>query len=262
MARTGRVSADVVKQRRRQLLELIGEQGNVAIEDLVASAGVSPMTVYRDLDALEEEGLINRPQRGVVAPVASRLNEVSAALRMEQHSAEKAAIARRASKLIPPGSSVLVDDSTSAIWVLRELAGVPLTVITNSLLVARELERRSNARLFVTGGEYQPWAESLLGKPTLDMIANLRADYCLVSSSGMSDNQCFHPYEGVAQVKQAMIAAAEHPVLLVDHTKFARRALHRFADLADFQSVVVDDGTDPSIIQGMKDQGVDVLVAD
>ncbi len=142
----------------------------MSLEDVASEAGVSTMTAYRDIEALVEEGLVTRQGRGTVSAAASRLSEVSALLRLEQNSTEKATIARAAASLIRPGSSVLIDDSTSALWALRELASVPLTVVTNSLLVAREVEPRSAARMLVTGGEYQPWAESLLGKTALDML--------------------------------------------------------------------------------------------
>ncbi|MGC3995638.1 MAG: DeoR/GlpR family DNA-binding transcription regulator [Propionicimonas sp.] len=262
MARSGgRASADAVRQRRRRLAELVAQRGTLSVEEIVAETGVSAMTAYRDIDALEEEGLLTRQQRGVVAATASRLSEVSAALRMEQHAAEKEEIAAAAAALVRPGSSVLVDDSTSALWTLRALAGVPLTVVTNSLLVARELSRTPTTRLLVTGGEYQPWAESLLGKTTLDMVAGVRADYCLLSASGISDDQCFHPYEDVAQVKRAMIASAEQPILLLDHTKFARRALHRFAALTDFAHVVVDSRTPAAEVEHLRAVGPSVTRA-
>ncbi|MFT4110835.1 DeoR/GlpR family DNA-binding transcription regulator [Propionicimonas sp.] len=257
----GRASADAVRQRRRRLAELVSQRGTLSVDEIVAETGVSAMTAYRDIDALEEAGLLTRPQRGVVAASASRLSEVSAALRLEQHGTEKQQIAAAAAAVVRPGSSVLVDDSTSALWTLRALAGVPLTVVTNSLLVARELARTPTVRLLVTGGEYQPWAESLLGRTTLDMIAGVRADYCLLSASGISDDQCFHPYEDVAQVKRAMIASAEQPILLLDHTKFARRALHRFAALADFAHVVVDSRAPAPELAHLRERGVGVVVA-
>lgn len=257
----GRASADVVRQRRRRLAELIARRGTLTVDDIVGETGVSAMTAYRDIDALAEDGLVVRQQRGVVSAAASRLSEVSATLRLEQHGTEKAEMAVAAAALVRPGSSVLVDDSTSALWVLRELAGVPLTVVTNSLLVARELARAPGVRLLVTGGEYQPWAESLLGPTTIDMVAGVRADYCLLSASGISDDACFHPYEDVARVKRAMIASAQRPVLLLDHSKLERTALHRFAALTDFAVVVVDAGTPAAQVAHVRDLGVDVVVA-
>lgn len=257
----GRRSAEAVRQRRHEIAELVAARGTMAIEEIAATAGISAMTAYRDIEALEEEGLLARLGRGTVSATASRLTEVSAVLRMKQNSWEKQQIAAAAAPLIRPGSSVSMDDSTSSLWALRALQGTPLTLVTNSLLVAKEVEPRSSVRLFITGGEYQHWAESLLGKSTVDMISGMRTDYCLVSTSGLSDGLCLHPYEDVAQVKRAMIASAEHPILLLDHTKFSRRALHSFASLTDFSHVVVDSATDAAEIDKMRAQGVEVLVA-
>jgi DeoR/GlpR family transcriptional regulator of sugar metabolism len=50
--------------------------------------------------------------------------------------------------------------------------------------------------------------------------------------------------------------------VLVDHTKFARRALHRFVDLADVDRVVVDPGTPPGIVDDLAARGVAVAVAE
>ncbi|WGT47596.1 DeoR/GlpR family DNA-binding transcription regulator [Tessaracoccus lacteus] len=258
----GRASAEAVRRRRRLIAEKVAKRGTMSVEDVASETGVSTMTAYRDIEALVEEGLVTRQGRGTVSAAASRLSEVSALLRLEQNSAEKVAIARAAAALIRPGSSVLIDDSTSALWALRELASVPLTVVTNSLLVAREVEPRSAVRLLVTGGEYQPWAESLLGKTALDMISGIRTDYCLLSASGISDGRCFHPYEDVALVKRAMVASAEKAILLLDHTKFARRALHSFAPLTDFSHIVTDSAIDPADLELVRQLGPEVVVAE
>lgn len=261
MASTGgRASAEAVRARRHRLAEYIARRGTVSITDIVDTSGVSTMTAYRDIDALEAEGLVSR-QRGLVSAAASRLSEVSAVLRLEQNAPEKADIARTAATLIKPNSSLLVDDSTTALWALRALGDLPLTVVTNSLLVARDLERNSNIRLIVTGGEYQPWAESLLGSATLDMIAGVRADHCLLSTSGYHDGGCYHPYDDVAQVKRAMVTSSESPILLLDHTKFTRSALHRFADVTEFSHVVVDTATSSEVLEDLDNRGVETHIA-
>ncbi len=155
----------------------------------------------------------------------------------------------------------MVDDSTTALWVLRMLEVVPITVVTNSMLVARELERRSGVRLFVTGGEYQSWAEAMIGQTTTDVIRGIRADYALMSASGISDLQCFHPYEDCVQVKRTMMAATAESILLMDHTKLNRRALHTFATMTDFDQVVLDSETPDHVIDELRDRGVRIVKA-
>lgn len=176
------------------IAERVVKNGSASIEELVELTGVSAMTVYRDIEALEEAGVLLR-HRGQVTAVATGLNEIAASIRVNQNAELKQQVARVVARRIRPGSSIMVDDSTTALWVLRMLEVVPITVVTNSMLVARELERRSGVRLFVTGGEYQSWAEAMIGQTTTDVIRGIRADYALMSASGISDLQCFHPYE-------------------------------------------------------------------
>ena len=256
----GRGSAGALRERRMVIAERVVESGSASIEQLVELTGVSAMTVYRDIEALEDAGVLVR-HRGQVTAVATGLNEIAASIRVNQNAELKQQVARYVAGQIRPGSSILIDDSTTALWVLRMLEVVPITVVTNSMLVARELERRSGVRLFVIGGEYQGWAEAMVGQTTTGVIAGVRADYFLVSASGISDLQCFHPYEDCVQVKRAMMASAARPILLLDHTKLDRRALHTFASITDFDQVVMDAQTPDEVVAQLRDQQVRVVRA-
>lgn len=228
--------------RQMAIVDLVLRRGSVSMEDIGGQMGVSVMTIYRDINALESAGLLQR-DRGRVTAVASGLHEASAAFRLGQQPEVKTALADVVAPRIAPGSSLMLDDSTSGIFLLRALRrDMPLTVITNSLLVARETNSMANVKLFMTGGEYQDWADALMGPTALHMIADLDADYCVLSASGIEDGRCFHPYEDVAAVKQAMMRSARSSILLLDNAKMRRHALHSFARLQDFDLVVVDDG--------------------
>ncbi|MGA4670856.1 DeoR/GlpR family DNA-binding transcription regulator [Propionibacteriaceae bacterium Y1923] len=229
--------------RRHAIAELVFRRGTASMEELVAAVGVSLMTLYRDIAALEEAGILTR-QRGRVSALASGLHEAGAGFRVETNTEAKAEMAAHLANHIAPGSSILLDDSTSGTWVLRALTHVtPLTVITNSLLVTREVSARSDVKLLLTGGEFQPWAEAMLGPSALAMLAGVRADYCILSASGIEDGVVYHPYQDVAEVKRAMLRAGRRKILLLDHTKFQRRALHAFAELGEFDTVMVDHRT-------------------
>lgn len=256
----GRGSAGALRERRMTIAERVVKNGSASVDELVELTGVSAMTVYRDIEALEDAGVLLR-HRGQVTAVATGLNEIAASIRVNQNSELKQQVAKVVADWIRPGSSILVDDSTTALWVLRLLDVVPITVVTNSMLVARELERRSGVRLFVTGGEYQAWAESMLGQTTTDVISGIRADYSLMSASGISDLQCFHPYEDCVQVKRAMMRSAAQSILLLDHTKLDRRALHTFASLTDFDRVIVDAETPDQAVTEFRERGVEIVKA-
>lgn len=258
----GRGSLSAQRARHQKIAEAVIKRGSMSVEALATAAGVSVMTIYRDVAALEEAGILQR-QRGQVLAVASSLQEASAGFRLEQNAAVKASMAAVLAPLVGPGSSLMLDDSTSGVWLLRALENVsPLTVVTNSLLVAQELERRDDVRLFVLGGEYQPWAQSMMGPSTVAAISAMHAEFCVVSASGIVNGHCMHPYEDVVEVKKAMMRAAGRRVLVLDHTKFARRALHSFAALTDFDVVVVDAATPQAVRDELAAEGVQVLVSE
>lgn len=210
------------------------------MEEILTHTGVSTMTAYRDVNALEQAGLVRRDQ-GMVSAVVGGLDEASVTFRLDQNPREKQRLAQRAAERISTGSSLILDDSTSGVYVLRALPQtVTLTVITNSLLVARETHPMPNVRLFMTGGEYRGWADALMGPTTLRTIGALDADFCVISASGLKGGWCSHPYEDVAAVKRAMVDSARFKILIVDHTKLRRRALHTFAHISDFDLVLTD----------------------
>ncbi|MDO5722270.1 MAG: DeoR/GlpR family DNA-binding transcription regulator [Actinomycetaceae bacterium] len=247
--------------RQREIVQLAMRHGAVSVEDMVRELGVSTMTVYRDVAALEAAGLVRR-QRGKIIASASGLHEASAHYRLEQESASKRQIAKAVAPLIQPGESIMLDDSTSSVWLLRELLGsMGLSVVTNSLLVASQLQGNDNHSLFMLGGEYQPWADATMGPITIATLEKLHADVCVISASGVRDEAFFHPYADVAAVKKKMMEVSERTVLLLDHTKFSRRALHAFASVSDIDVMVVDAKTRKEDITRYRDMGVRVLVA-
>lgn len=154
------------------IAEHVIARGSVRVENLARAVGVSAMTIYRDVANLEQAGIVHL-DRGLVRAVATSLSEADAEFRLQQSPRLKQAMAEALAPRIAQGSSVMLDDSTSAMWVLRALRDVhPLTVITTSLLVANEAKQMDGVRLLMAGGEYEPWAHAMMG-PTA--AANLRA---------------------------------------------------------------------------------------
>ena len=63
------------------------------------------------------------------------------------------------------------------------------------------------------------------------------------------------------ETKRAMFNASARRILLIDHTKFERRALHGFAALSEFDTVIVDDHTPGEHVSRLRDKGIHVVVA-
>lgn len=249
------------QRRRNLLLQLVTGSGEQTVRALAEASGVTPMTIYRDVAALEARGLVLL-RRGTVQAVASNLAEAGVGPRTDQHVAEKRAMARAAAPLIPHGSSVVVDDSTSALYLLRALgASRALRVVTNSFAVADAVGGWGQGSLTFLGGEAEPWSRATSGPTTVYEIAQLHVDFCALSASGVMRDSLYHPYARVAEIKRAMIDAARTPILLLDHSKFSRSSMHRFAAFGDFAVVVTDAGTPQATVRRLGELVDRVLVA-
>jgi DeoR/GlpR family transcriptional regulator of sugar metabolism len=244
--------------RRRKITELVMAEGTLRIDDLVSTVGASAMTVYRDLSDLESQGLVHR-NRGYVSAASSLLYEAASEYRLQQNTAEKEEIARAAAELIEPGQALMLDDSTTGVYLARLLPDkAPLTVVTNHRGVFDELAGQQGIHLVGVGGDYLPWADAFVGGMALDALRAMRVDLVIMSVSAVTEGVCFYPQQEMVQLKKAMLASASRRVLYVDHTKFRRRALHAVAPTEDFDIVIVDSGTPQSEIEILRERGATV----
>jgi DeoR/GlpR family transcriptional regulator of sugar metabolism len=241
---TNAAAGSPARVRHAQIAELVLTQPFVAVKDLARMFDVSLMTIHRDLDELEAQGIL-RKVRGGATPQPSSIFESNVRYRITVARAEKQALANFALTLIEPGQAVILDDSTTVLTLARLVSSVtPLTVLTNSLGVLQELKSVPDLHLVVLGGDYLPRTNSFSGLVCEATIAAMRADVLFMSSMAVSGGVVFQPDQELALVKRAMIGAAARRILLIDSSKFGRVALHRVARLRDFDLVVVDDGID------------------
>ncbi|NVO13470.1 MAG: DeoR/GlpR transcriptional regulator [Rhodoplanes sp.] len=243
-------------ERRREIVKLVQNEKTVQLDDLSERLGVSRMTVHRDLDLLESRGLL-RKERGGATAESSLLFESNFHYRLQFGQAEKRALAKAARALIEPGAVVMIDDSTSTLPICDELETIEhVTVITNSLAACDRLRDRTNVRLILTGGIFNDTLQGFYGLVCEQALSKLRADWAFLSASSAIGIALYHQDQEVVRVKRAMMAAAERSVMLLDASKFKTRALNHFADLTEFDRVLVDRQLDETSAQRLRQAGI------
>ncbi len=247
--------------RRQLITEAVMAAGSVRIEDLAERFGISLMTVHRDLDELVARGIL-RKTRGVVSGTPTSLMEASDVYRASRHLPQKAAIAQCAMQFVEPGQAIFLDDATTVLQMVPHLADTaPITVISNSLTVMNEVRGLKDVDMIALGGQFHSWCNSFMGHMTTGDILRLRADTVFLSMAAIIDGTVYHQSADVVAIKHAMMQASSRRILLADHTKFDRRALHCLCPLTDFNAVVVDDGLPEAHLEAMRADGVEVIVA-
>jgi DeoR/GlpR family transcriptional regulator of sugar metabolism len=243
-------------QRQADIAEHVVRHGSVAANDLAELFGVSLMTIHRDLFELERQGVV-RKHRGGVSAQPSSVFESNVSFRMQAALGEKQALARHARALIEPGMAVMLDDSTTTLELAKLLGDVtPLVVVTNFLEAIKLLADQPGIRLLGLGGEYHSTHDSFLGVPCIEAVEALRVDLLFASTSAMSGAYAYHQEQEIVLVKRAMMRSAQRSVLMMDHTKLGRAALHRLAPLRDFELVLTDAGAGEEALAELREQGV------
>ncbi|WP_324605756.1 DeoR/GlpR family DNA-binding transcription regulator [Streptomyces sp. NRRL B-24484] len=236
----------LAKQRRALILEAVRRDGAVRVSDLVASLGVSDMTVRRDLDALERRGMLEKVHGGAVATVGSG-EEPGFDVKSGLESAAKASIADAAAALVKPGSVVGLGAGTTTHAVAKRLLNIPdLTLVTNSLPI-EQLFRNSvpNAQaptVLLTGGAATR-SEALVGPIADRTIESLHMDVLILGTHGVSEREGLtSPNLAEAQTNRVFISRTRQVVVAADHTKWGTVGLSTFAELGQIGFFVTDAG--------------------
>ena len=242
----------------------------VSVSELSQRLGVSEMTVRRDLDALERQGLVRRVHGGAVA-TRTHDGEAGFVAREPWQAATKDRLGAAVAALVQPGSRVLLDAGTTTVHVAEHLAArAPLTVAVLSLQAAVRLADRPGIELLVVGGRSRPGERSLVGPLALRTLESLAFDVFVMSIGGVHAEDGWSEFSlDDAAVKQVGLARATRTVAVADATKLGVRAFSRVAPLDAVHRFVTDttaqDATThpggPQTLAALRDAGVDTLLA-
>src|SRR4051794_15186527 len=252
-----------VGERRDAILRLLLERDSVTVRELTERFQVSTMTAHRDLDALAERGVLRKVRGGATAQPTA-LYESSLAFRQSEMQEAKDQIARVAASRVEPGSSLVLDDSTTGLAMLPYLAQIPeLTIVTTFVSIVDEVAHMTDSALNVIGigGAYDPKYHAFGGELAGQALRNLRVDQCFVACLVDVKRGAFHREAPQATLKRTMMEIADVSTLLADASKFSKRGMHRIAPLGAFDRAVVDETTDPECIAALRSAGLDVAVA-
>lgn len=226
--------------RQQQILHMLEGRGIASITEIAEKFDVSDETVRRDLKVLSADGIVEKFHGGV------RLSQPSAeppfARRLNEAAEEKARIAHRAAQYISEGATVLLDNSSTACFLARELVHRErLSVLTISLEIARIFaEANGRHRVILPGGELRAEDQTLTGVRTIEFLSRFTPTYFVTSVVAGSSQGCFDFDLFEAEFKQAMIPRADQTIVLMDSSKFEKSGLIQVCDWSQVDVLVSD----------------------
>jgi DeoR/GlpR family transcriptional regulator of sugar metabolism len=247
--------------RRAAIREDVRDRGEVGLAELALRFDVSEMTVRRDLEALEAEGVARRVRGGAIS-VAARSYEPTFENRAVSAPEAKAAIAARAAGLVDSGESVALDSGTTVLALARALRGrgLELTVLTPSVLAAVELADEPGLRVLLAGGTVRPRELSMIGPTAEEFFADCNCDVLFLSAAGIDAGRGLTDYNmEEARVKRAAVRCARRVVALMDRRKFDRVYFANVLPLSGVDVLVTDaEESHPTVCEA-RAAGIDVL---
>jgi DeoR/GlpR family transcriptional regulator of sugar metabolism len=247
------------EQRREQILTYLSVHDRTPVSELSQVLGVSEVTVRKDLDVLESQGVLTRVHGGAVVSGRGRL-ELYFATREQDHLEEKRRIAQGAAALIRSGQRIFLDASTTALQVARLIKDrEDLVVVTNGLYTALELNFCEGVTTVVVGGTMRRRSSSLVGSLNVNSLQRLRVDIGLFGARGVTARDGLMESDlDEAQLKQQMVSASGLVVGIVDSSKFGTMSFSAFALPHEIDRIITDEGASASIVKELRTHSIHV----
>jgi len=252
---------ELAPRRLDNLRELIRGKGVIRIEEICSQLRVSPATVRRDLDQLEESGAIRRVHGGAVS-VESRLEEALFDDKASIAAREKNRIAEAALQFIATGDTIYLDGGSTVLEFAQLLHDrTNLTVVTNSLRAAHELAGRG-PRLILIGGELRRLSQTMVGPLTRCVLRELHVDKAFMGTLGLTLNEGLTTTDpGEAYTKELVMSRARQVILLADSGKAGKVAFARAGRLENVHVFSTDKGLDKNFAKELIKNGIKVIKA-
>lgn len=249
----------ISSNRLDYIVDKITIQKFVSVEQLSQSLSVSGETIRRDLKYLETKGIVNRVYGGAYLSGA-RGSDVSVQVRKSIMLQSKEQIAVLSAGLIKPDDTIFLDSSTTSLEIAKRLTGMPVTVITHSLLIINYLSEAKNIRLIALGGELDMVNMCFSGKITLENMQGLYARKCFISCRTLSEDYgVMDSNEQISQVRSTAAQNCSRRYLVIDHTKFGQTSLYKISGLDRLDAIITDRKPDEHWLEIFSQYGIEVL---
>jgi DeoR family transcriptional regulator of aga operon len=258
-------SREKQQQRTNFILSALQDSGSIAVDALAERLRVSVVTIRRDLDVLEQQGLLRRTHGGAVSiePLFYEpfKKDRSFLAQVERQASEKRRIGRAAAALINPGETIAITPGTTTAEIIR---GLPLnskiTVVTNTANIAMELSKRKDVNVFVTGGHLHGEWFSLVGPSAIRSLENMLIHTMFVGADGIDPEwgvSCFSADE--AELNATMVRHSRRHIAVADHTKLNVVANWRICEIGMLKTLITDTGATDELVAPYMKMGIEVL---
>jgi DeoR family transcriptional regulator, ulaG and ulaABCDEF operon transcriptional repressor len=255
-------------EREELILSLIAAKGFVSFRALEASVSGSAATIRRDLERLAREGKLLRLRGGVKATTGLEPNVLSPGFHLAgvpfhdnigRHRSEKEAIGRAAAGLCLANEGVMIDGGSTTLQMCPHLAGLSLSVLTNSLHIVSALINQPGTRVLVPSGAVFPEQSIILSVFGEEGMPRFHAPKLFMGAASIGAAGLMQDDPVLVAVERRLIERADEIIVLADASKFDAASGNVVCGLEEIDTVVTDDRISPAAVHMLEGAGIRVI---
>lgn len=258
-------------ERQNQVLQWLHQRGFLSTQEIANHFQISHMTVWRDINELEQQGLVKRVHGGISHPEWELGDDMDLDEDLSQQNVfefpiglsdpKKVALGKYVAKeIIKPGDDLILEGGSTVACLIPFLEAEEITIITNGLNTITLAQVYNNVQtILCCGGVLNQPNAIFIGPQAENFILSYRADRAFVSAAGLTmKDGLVDPSPIYDSMKRVMCRSARQRIVMLDSTKIGKTALSRVMGLGEIDILVTNQDADQSIINTLVEQGIDV----
>ena len=251
------------RERQEHIVRIVDEHGRARVGDLATrfrsrrspSARTSRARDGRPADPDPRRRDRDRPQPA----------ELAFDIRERLQADEKLAIGAAGAALVHDGESIVMDASTTALSVARQLKArggwSQLTSSPTAFASPRSSPGIPGIVVLMLGGRVRWEALSVVGQLGDGLFSRINVQKAFLGAAGFTlESGLADATDEEAQIKRSMVAAAREVIAIVDRTKWERAAFATFCPTTKIDVVLTDRGAPAGMVAALTARGIDVRI--
>jgi len=250
-------------ERRRRIIDILKEEKYVPVDELSKMINASIATVRRDLTKLENDGVLLKIRGGATLSDRSK-SEISFQKRMNVNTEEKKMIAKKAIEFIQEGDVIILDAGTTTFFIAKEIISMKInvTIITNSLMIAKETANYPDFDLIFIGGKFDWKNMATIGSSAMNFVSDLSVDKAFIGANGFDAIHGAMAFgEDNAVLNKMMANTAKQVFIVSDSSKIGKSALFTSVPIETIDVLITNEVSDDGLIKVLEDKGIKIEIA-
>ncbi|MGL5436413.1 MAG: DeoR family transcriptional regulator [Lachnospiraceae bacterium] len=245
--------------RHTKIIDIVNKAKKIEVNALAEQLGVSSVTVRKDLDTLEDKGLLSREHGYAV-----KCNEDDINNRLAIRYETKVKIARAAAQMVSSGETIMIESGSSCALLAGELArsDKEVTIITNSAFIAGYVRENGNSKVILLGGEYQKESQVMVGPLVRTCAREFHVDKLFLGTDGFDPDFGFTGSDMMrTEAVKALVESARNIWLLTDSSKFEQMGVVTQLRFDTVTGVVTDAEIPAAAMHILQQHEINVIIA-